>query len=126
MTTIDPLRGARVMLVEDDFLILSVLQALLIEEGAVIIGGCRTVAAALQVVEKEHLSGAVLDLRVGRESVAPVARALAQRQVPFVFYTGQMEIDPVRTEWPDVPIVPKPSAPEMVTRALRGALGAAQ
>jgi hypothetical protein len=31
--------------------------------------------------------------------------------VPFAFYTGQTETDPIRAEWPRCAIVAKPASP---------------
>jgi hypothetical protein len=36
----------------------------------------------------------VLDVRIGRETIAPVARQLIKHGTPFLFYTGQLGTDP--------------------------------
>jgi hypothetical protein len=54
-------------------------------------------------------------MRLGRETVAPVARRLARRGIPFVFYTGPAAM---RAEWPDCTIVPKPSQPRAIVKAV--------
>ena len=111
------LKGARVLVVEDDFLILMELEAILSEAGAEI-AGCRTVKDALALAERDGLTAAVLDIRLGRETIAPVARELAQRGIPFVFYTGQIDADAMRTEWPDRRFVPKPAQPRTIVKAV--------
>src|SRR5262245_14062832 len=96
-----PLSGARILVVEDDFLIALELAAVLSDAGAEVVGPSHTVEAALQLAEGETLSAAVLDIRIGKTTVAPVARCLSAHDVPFLFYTGQSRTDPLREEWPD-------------------------
>jgi DNA-binding NtrC family response regulator len=111
------LKGARVLVVEDDFLILMELEAILSEAGADI-AGCRTVKDALALAERDGLAAAILDIRLGRETIAPVARELARRGIPFVFYTGQIDTSAMRAEWPDRRFVPKPSQPRAIVKAV--------
>jgi hypothetical protein len=68
--------------------------------------------------EKNGIAAAILDMRLGRETVAPVARRLARRGIPFVFYTGQLDTAAMRAEWPDCTIVPKPSQPCAIVKAV--------
>jgi DNA-binding LytR/AlgR family response regulator len=112
------LSGAPVLIVEDDFLILMELERILSEAGAEIAGTCRTVREALARIEKGGIAAAVLDMRIGSESIAPVARLLMRHGVPFVFYTGQIETDPVRAEWRGCHFVAKPSQPRTIVKAV--------
>jgi len=114
------LDGARLLVVEDEFIILLELESLLLEAGAAGVRLCRTVAEAMRHVEQadEAYGAAVLDVRVGQNNVAPVARALERRGVPFVFYTGQTANDPIRTEWPKCEILSKPSPARTITATL--------
>src|SRR5262245_10648897 len=115
-----PLRGARVLVVENDFLILRELESVLTEAGADIVGLCRTVEGALAVAQTNGVAAAILDIRVGRDSIAPVVQVLASRGIPFVFYTGQVETDPIQAQWPGRKIIAKPAdAHEIVTSVAR-------
>jgi DNA-binding NtrC family response regulator len=115
------LNGIRVLLVEDDFLILMALEDALEEAGAEIVAQCRTVGEALEHVEEDDFGVAVLDMRLGRETVAPVARRLSERGVPFVFYTGQLESDPIFKEWSDHALVHKPARTAVLVEAVAAA-----
>jgi DNA-binding response OmpR family regulator len=106
--------------VEDDFLILIELETVLSEAGAQIAGACRTVTEALALAREQEFDAALLDLRVGREAITPVARCLVERGVPFAFYTGQAETDPIRAQWPDCAIIAKPAIPRLIVAALAG------
>jgi DNA-binding response OmpR family regulator len=119
------LRGARVLLVEDDILLLMELQAILREAGAEIAGCCRTVREALAVAERDGVGAAILDVRVGRETIAPVARQLASRGTPFIFYTGQVESDPELAEWTGHRVLSKPARAGAIVAAIAEALQAA-
>ena len=112
------LHGARVLLVEDDILLLMELEAILREAGAEIAGCCRTVREALAVAERNGLAVAILDVRVGRETIAPVARQLANHGTPFIFYTGQVENDPDLAEWTGCRILSKPARASAIVAAV--------
>jgi ActR/RegA family two-component response regulator len=86
----DALRGCRLLIVEDDYLIAVDLSRSLESRGAEIVGPAGSVEGALRLIEAEgnRLDGAVLDINLRDERVYPVADALAARGVPFVFLTG--------------------------------------
>ncbi|WP_146745296.1 response regulator [Dyella jiangningensis] len=52
------------------------------------IGPVGRVGHALEVMSRERVNGAVLDIHLGGELVYPVADALRRRRIPFVFATG--------------------------------------
>jgi DNA-binding response OmpR family regulator len=112
------LDGARVLVVEDDFLISMDLESTLLEAGAQVVGLCRTVQDALALIAAAEIAVAVLDVRLGRESIAPVARQLAECGIPFVFYTAQLDNDPTLTEWPQSKLLPKPAPSRMIVNVI--------
>ncbi|MBW0003836.1 MAG: response regulator [Hyphomicrobiales bacterium] len=113
-----PLTGVRLLVVEDDFLILLELESVLVAAGAEIVGACRTLKQALSCAEADGLAAAILDIRLGRETIAPAARRLKERGVPFLFYTGQGNTDPVRAEWPGCVLLHKPAEPRNIVAAV--------
>ncbi|HKS60961.1 MAG TPA: response regulator [Xanthobacteraceae bacterium] len=113
-----PLNGARVLVVEDEFIIMLELASLLEDAGAEIVGPFAGMREALAAAQVEAIEAAVLDLRVGNDNVTPVARKLAQRGIPFVFYTGQTEADPMLAEWPGYRVLGKPAEPAVIVTAL--------
>ena len=116
------LQGAHVLVVEDDLLISMELTSALTAAGADVIGPSHTVADALALVDREDISVAILDVRLGDDTVAPVARGLSRRNIPFVFYTGQGSSDPFWQEWPASKVIPKPSRPRSVVAAIADAV----
>lgn len=112
------LDGARVLVVEDDFLILTALDSILSDAGAEIVGLCRSVEEALPLAEEDGLTAAVLDFRLGSETVEPVAQRLAERGIPFVFYTGQVRSEATLAEWPNCKVLLKPAPTRMIVAAI--------
>ena len=83
------LAGRRVLLVEDDYFIADELRRDFAKTGAEVLGPVGRVDEALALIDKSaHIDGAVLDVKLHDEMVYPVADALLERGVPFVFATG--------------------------------------
>lgn len=112
------LRSARILLVEDDAIIALDLECMLVEAKAQVVGPAYTLAAAEKLVGTDGLSAAILDVRMGKDTVHPVAAMLAARGVPFVFHSGQEEIAALQVTWPGCAVVPKPSTREQLVSAL--------
>ena len=82
------LRGLRILVVEDEFLVAMELETMLRDLGGEVIGPLGRLDQAVAVAKKEALDAAVLDVNVGGRLVTPVADALAARAIPFAFCTG--------------------------------------
>lgn len=113
-----PLAGLRVLVLEDEPLIALDIADTLGDAGAAVIGPYDSIEAALDQKPDTSISAAVLDLRIGGASVAPVARWLAERGVPFVFYSGQALPAEFGKAWPDAPLLAKPVAARTLVAAV--------
>ena len=113
------LDGARVLVVEDEAILAMELESILCEAGAQAVTLCRTVEGALAALAKNGVAAAILDVRVGRE---PVARQLARRGTPFLFYTGQIGNDPALEAWPRCRVITKPAPAKVIVSAVRDLL----
>jgi CheY-like chemotaxis protein len=78
------LNGVRILVVEDNFLAAEVVRDLLESSGCAVVGPVGRIADALRLAEH----GAILDVNLNGERCFPIALALRQRGVPFVFLTG--------------------------------------
>lgn len=78
----------RVLLVEDNPLIALALESTLKELGFDVIASVAEVSSALQVIGREPVECAILDVNLGSQRVDAVADALAARNCPFIFMTG--------------------------------------
>jgi CheY-like chemotaxis protein len=84
------LDGRCVLVVEDEYLIAADLASVLESAGVNVIGPAGSVGDALELVHLHGagLDGAVLDVNLREERVYPVAQALTDRGVPYIFTTG--------------------------------------
>ncbi len=104
------LRGRRVLIVEDDYLIAEDLREQLLSCGAVVLGPVACVADALALLEDGAVPDmAILDIGLGGGKVYPVADALRRRGIPFVFATGYDSWS-IPDAYADVPRSEKPVA----------------
>ena len=116
------LADRRVLLVEDDYVIVTDMARSLEADGAEVVGPASTVADALALVaQTPRLDAAVLDISLHGEMVFPVADALAARGVPFVFATGYDQ-DMVPSRYAGIVLCEKPVEPAAIARALFDAL----
>jgi CheY-like chemotaxis protein len=99
------LRGLRVLVVEDEFLVALELETMLHGLGAEVIGPLGGLDQAVACARQEALDLALLDVNVGGRLVTPVAEALAARAIPFVFCT-------VRRRKPARPVCRRPNPHE--------------
>jgi hypothetical protein len=63
-------------------------------------------------------SVAILDVRIGQQTIAPVAQQRRRRGIPFIFYTGQSENNPICAEWLHCKIAEKPAHPHTLGTAI--------
>jgi DNA-binding response OmpR family regulator len=84
------LRGRRVLIVEDDYLLAQFLTDVLEEADVKVVGPIGWIDEALALVENSGggLDGAILDVNLHGRNSYPVAEALAARAIPFLFATG--------------------------------------
>lgn len=83
------LRGCRVLVAEDEYLLADDLSHALAQAGAEVLGPVPSVEEATAFVARdERIDAAVLDVNLRGDMVFPVADALAARGIPFAFATG--------------------------------------
>ncbi|RDY67577.1 response regulator [Lysobacter soli] len=111
----------RVLIVEDEFLIASMLEAHLVRLGYTVPPIAATVEEALSILEQNEIHLAVVDINLAGTASYPVADALKARSIPFVFTTGYGQSglpEPYRA----FPIVQKPYRISRLEPILRGLL----
>jgi DNA-binding NtrC family response regulator len=82
------LSAMRILVVEDEILVAMSLADLLADSGFAAAGPVSSVEQGMQLVEQEAIDGAILDINLRGEMVFPLADALAERSIPFVYVTG--------------------------------------
>lgn len=79
------LSGRRVLVVEDEMMILMIIEDMLTDLGCDSVTGAATVGQALTLVDTQVFDIAMLDMNLGGNRSDAVADALAAHGVPFVF-----------------------------------------
>lgn len=116
------LKDRRILVVEDEFFIAMDMTNTLQSAEAIVLGPAGRVGASLELVEREpEICAAVLDVNIGGETVYPVADALLERSVPFIFATGERP-DTIPQRFADVPVCQKPVDPADLVQRLTDVL----
>jgi two-component SAPR family response regulator len=82
------LKGLRILLVEDEYLVACEIAHMLRALGCEVAGPVPSCETALDVLRREAIDGALLDVKLQGEDVLPVADWCAEHDVPFIFTTG--------------------------------------
>jgi CheY-like chemotaxis protein len=96
-----------VLVVEDEMMVLMSIENMLADLGCRSITVAATVTEALAAIGPQAYDLAMLDLNLGGTRSYPVADALAERGVPFLFSTGYTEHSAC-AHYPGRPILNKP------------------
>jgi CheY-like chemotaxis protein len=79
---------ARILIVEDEMLVGMLLEDMLLEIGHEVAGMAARVSSALPLVETLDFELAILDVNLAGEMSFPIADALADKGLPYMFATG--------------------------------------
>jgi CheY-like chemotaxis protein len=112
------LRGRRVLVVEDEMLILMMTEDMLSDLGCEDVVTAATVRQALAVIEGQFFDAAMLDMNLNGDNTHTVADALAVRGVPFAFATGYSD-NVMRIGDRDRPLLKKPFQDEQLAEVFR-------
>jgi two-component SAPR family response regulator len=82
------LKGAKILLVEDEYFVAVEMKMILGALGAEIVGPVSRLQPARELAKAQRLDGAVLDVKLDGETSFPLAEELMNRGVPVLFTTG--------------------------------------
>lgn len=115
------LSGKRVLVVEDEMMVLMLIEDMLADLGCESVTCAATVAKALTFIDEKTIDLALLDMNLNGVESSPVAEALVARGIPFVYSTGNNSRQ-ARNGHGDLPVLKKPfrfeELVQMVTRLL--------
>jgi CheY-like chemotaxis protein len=114
---------ARVLVVEDEYLIRMLLEDMLADLGYAVAGAVGSMAEASALAANGDFSAAILDVNLDGEEIYPVADILSTRGLPFVFVTGYGERN-LPERYRGRPTLQKPFQAEQLDAALSGLLAA--
>jgi DNA-binding NtrC family response regulator len=119
------LKGRRILVVEDEFLLAMELEGILDRYGCEVLGPASSVERALAALQTDRPEVVVLDVNLKGTRATPVAAALRDRGVPFVLMTGYSGPQLSEPELRDALRLDKPvdgcDLKRAVAQALRGA-----
>jgi two-component sensor histidine kinase/two-component SAPR family response regulator len=101
------LKGNRLLLVEDEALVASMMTEALNEIGFEVVGPFGKMDYRLGAAVSGEIDAAILDVNIGGELVYPIAEILAAREIPFAFVTGYSE-DNIDQKFANAPVMQKP------------------
>jgi CheY-like chemotaxis protein len=117
----EKLKGLRILVAEDEALILMEIENILLDHECEIVGPVATVEAALTVIRQSALDGALLDMSLHGERITPAAEELVARGVPFVLCTGYGREPCDEAAIRDAPRLTKPFSRESLRAAMNEA-----
>jgi CheY-like chemotaxis protein len=80
--------GKRILVVEDEMIVAMLIEDILMDNGATVVGPAARVNKALDLLGTEEVDAALLDVNLAGENTMPVAEELRRRGIPFAFATG--------------------------------------
>ena len=101
------LSNRKVLVVEDEMMIAMLIEDMLDEFGCELVGPATNVPRALDLIGKERVEIAVLDLNLDGQDTYAIADVLQQKNVPFIFATGYGSTG-LRKEYGNRPVLQKP------------------
>ncbi len=115
------LTGVRVLVVEDEAMLLLALQDILEELGCELAACAARLSEATDIARHIQCEVAILDINLGGERIDAVADILANRGIPFVFATGYGD-DGVMARHQSAPLMEKPYDSDDLRKALTSIL----
>jgi len=122
MRPVSTLKGRRILLAEDEFIIAAMAHDMLLLLGATVIGPAATVDEALSLAATESIDAAVLDVNMRGKLIDPVAEMLIARSIPMVIATGYGPGAVACAK--EAPVIDKPYTLEKLSAVLLRALNA--
>ncbi|SDR37942.1 Response regulator receiver domain-containing protein [Rhizobiales bacterium GAS191] len=114
-------RGCKVLVVDDESLVVMLIEDMLGELGHEMTASAAHLDRALELARNHEFDLAILEINLAGKSIHPVARALKDRNIAFVFASGYDSSD-ILSEFEDTPIVGKPFEIERLAEAISRAL----
>ncbi len=116
-----PLTGKRVLVIEDEMLVLLSIEDMLGDLGCTSITVADDIASALHIIAGNEFDFATLDLNLNGTLSYPVAAALTERHIPFAFSSGYGQ-GGVGADYSACPVLTKPYGRLELSRVVRGLL----
>lgn len=114
--------GKRVLVVEDEALVVMMLEEMLVDMGCAVAGIAAHLGQATETIDSQPCDCVLLDINLGGQPAYGLARKLARRGTPFVFVTGYDRPD-LPEDLRGRPVLRKPFDLDGLRQAIAGAIG---
>ena len=115
------LPGRRVLVIEDESMVMMLLQDMLEDIGCVVVGSASRLPEAIEKARSLAFDVAILDIDLDGKQTFPIAELLAERGVRFAFATGY-GVASLPPGFSGRPVLQKPFQQQELERVLRAAL----
>jgi DNA-binding response OmpR family regulator len=115
------MKTGRLLIVEDETLILLNLKSTLNELGWEVAHMAAKIGAALDIARTGSFDAAIIDINLDGSMTYPVAEILKERSIPFAFTTGYGR-NGIDTAYSKIPILPKPFSRDQLESLMNGLL----
>jgi DNA-binding NtrC family response regulator len=118
---LDQLKGLRILIAEDESIIVTTIEDMLADLGCIPVGPVRTVGEAFDKIGRDLFDCAILNLDLQGERCDPIADALVALGTPFIFATGY-DRAVMDTRFKGMPFLQKPFDFSQLSRSLLDAI----
>jgi PAS domain S-box-containing protein len=112
------IKGKKILLVDDEPLLVMDLEDTLTSAGCFIVGPANTVAQAKVLIGEAEFDAALLDVNLGGQKVDELAAVLTQKNIPFAFVTGYGR-EGLPPSFQHAPLVGKPFSQQQMLDTVR-------
>jgi CheY-like chemotaxis protein len=117
-TGVGGLDGRRILLVEDEFLVATLIEEDLRSAGCSVIGPFARLEPAMAAVKRERIDMAVLDINLNGVMSYPLADELAARRIPLMFLSGYVTMN-LPERFRTMPRLSKPYDPKVLIQEVQ-------
>jgi CheY-like chemotaxis protein len=117
-----PAKGRRALVVEDESLVAMLVEDMLADLGCEVVATAARLEVAVEKASTLPIDFAVLDVNLAGQLAYPVADALRERGIPFLFATGY-GASSLAEGYRHLPALQKPFGDRDLARALASILG---
>ena len=112
------IRGLRVLVVEDEYLIALMIAEILEQAGYEVVGPVSSLDSALKLGHPHNMDSGLLDVNLNGEMVYPLADKLDSFNLPYVFVTGYGAVK-LPERFRERPVLAKPFMPHVLLQTLQ-------
>lgn len=118
------LEQRRILVVEDEIFVALDVAATVEDANGTVVGPVGTVRQAMDLINRNEVDAAILDVNLIDGNVEPILDRLKSRNTFVVIHTGGGLPADLAARYPEVPVFQKPIPPTILTRTLATALSA--